>query len=68
MPSSSDTQRGVPMTKSLDSGLTKITHVRIPVDEKQAAIDVLREGETLSQLIRESLQREVRRRVRKASE
>lgn len=50
------------MPKSLDAGVSSVVILKIPEADKQAAIDVCTETETLSGLIRESLRREVKRR------
>lgn len=54
------------MPKSLNEGPTKIVPVKMPDDEKAAAVAACVEGETLSAFIREATRREVKRRKRKA--
>lgn len=43
---------------------TPITPIRLPLEEKRAAQAVLRDGETLTSLLRHLLRREVRRRAK----
>jgi hypothetical protein len=50
------------MPKSLDTGVSMRVPVKVPAPEKQALIDVLRDGETISSLTRELWRREVKRR------
>jgi hypothetical protein len=47
------------MPKSLDKGPSKSVQVKCPYDEKKAIVDVLREGETLSELTRRLWRNEV---------
>jgi len=53
------------MPKSLDTGPSAIVPVKFPTAEKQAAIAVCDDGETLSALIREATKKEVRRRLKR---
>ena len=50
------------MPKSLNDGPSKIVPVKMPDDEKQAAVAACKEGETLSAFVRDAVRREVKRR------
>ena len=54
------------MPKSLDTGVSSRVPVKVPAAEKQALIDVLRDGETVSALTRELWRKEVKRRAKEA--
>jgi hypothetical protein len=54
------------MPKSLDTGVSARVPIKVPAAEKQALIDVLRDGETLSALTRELWRKEVARRLKAA--
>ena len=51
------------MPKSLDTGVSARVPVKVPAAEKQAVLDALCDGETISSLTRELWRREVKRRV-----
>ena len=51
------------MPKSLDTGVSSRVPIKVPAAEKQAVLDVLRDGETISALTRELWRQEVKRRV-----
>ena len=53
------------MPKSLGKGQSKIVPVKMPDDEKQAAMEACDEKETLSAFIRTATAREVKRRNQK---
>lgn len=52
------------MPKSLDTGVSSRVPIKVPAAEKQALLDVLRDGETLSALTRELWRKEVARRLK----
>jgi hypothetical protein len=52
------------MPKSLDTGVSARVPVKVPAAEKQALIDVLRDGETVSGLSRELWRKEVAKRLK----
>ena len=53
------------MPKSLSTGPSKSVQIKCPQSDKLAIVEVLREGETLSELTRELWRREVETRVSK---